>query len=285
VRSISKSVTSALVGIAFGDRADAALDRPLLDFFPEDTDLASPARRAIHLRHALTMSAGLQWEEDNPFADARNDAFGLEHSTDPVRFVLGRAVVAAPGTRFTYSAGLAQLLSAVLQRETGRPLRVYAREALFEPLGITDWEWIGNYAGGGPDAAAGLRLRARDLAKFGSLYLHDGRWNGRQVIPAAWVRASTRRQVTPVERGTLPPGREFGFLWSVDRLPTAAGPLEVHSALGNGGQCVFVLPALRTVVTLLAGRYDAAGPDWSRRLLLERIVPAVVTGARATGGQ
>jgi len=167
------------------------------------------------------------------------------------------------------------VLATIVQRTTGKRLRDYARTVLFAPLGITDFEWLGNLAGM-PAAASGLRLRPRDLAKFGSLYLHNGQWNGRQVVPADWVHESTRRQIgltTPVSAyGT----HGYGYLWWYTCYRTAVGTLEVPWTGGNGEQRIFVVPELHMVVTMLAGRYNdptAAGlPD---RLLLEQIVQAV----------
>jgi CubicO group peptidase (beta-lactamase class C family) len=178
VRSISKSITSALLGIALGAGAEAALAPPLFDYFPEHADLATAEKRTITLRHALAMSAGLDWREEASRPGGRQDEVVMLHSASPLRFALGRALVAPPGTRFNYNGGLTQLLAEVVERTSRRPLVTYARAVLFEPLGITDLEWLGDLEGT-PSAASGLRLRPRDLAKFGSLYLHGGRWSPR----------------------------------------------------------------------------------------------------------
>ena len=135
---------------------------------------------------------------------------------------------------------------------------------------------VGNLAGV-PAAASGLRLRPRDLAKFGSLYLHDGRWNGCQVVPGDWVHESTRRQIaltTPVSAyGT----HGYGYLWWHTSYCTAVGTLEASLASGNGEQRIFVVPELHMVVTMLAGRYnDPTARGLPDRLLLEQIVPAVL---------
>ena len=135
LRSVSKSVISALVGIAVGSGAIRSVDEPLVGFFPDYPDLATPERRALSLRHALTMSAGLQWNEELPYTDPRNDEIGMTMSADPIRYVLSRPIVAAPGSTWNYNGGLTQLLAAIVQRSTGRPLREYARTVLFEPLG------------------------------------------------------------------------------------------------------------------------------------------------------
>lgn len=275
LRSVSKSVVSALVGIALGSGKISSLDQALIDFFPEHKSLATAERRRITLRHALTFSAGIEWNEDVPYTNPLNDEIRMTDSKDPIGFVLSRAQVAAPGSTWNYNGGLTQVLGAIVERSTGQPLRDYARTVLFQPLGITDVEWVGDLAGT-PAAASGLRLRPRDLAKFGSLYLHGGRWRDRQVIPAEWVIESTRRRIptnTPVSAfGT----QGYAFQWWHNCYQTAWGTFEARTAVGNGQQRIYVLPELRLVVTVMAGRYN--DPNASRlpeRLLLEHIIPAL----------
>ena len=168
--------------------------RHSLDFFPELKDLQVPERRAITIRHALMMASGLRWHEDVPYTDPTNDEIVMTRSADPMGYVLSRPIAAPPGTVWRYNGGTTQVLGTIVQRATKQRLDDYARAVLFSPLGITDVEWLGNLAGV-PSAASGLRLRPRDLAKFGSLYLHEGKWNGRQVIPADWVKESTQRRL------------------------------------------------------------------------------------------
>ena len=235
IRSITKSVLSALVGITLASGKIRSLDGSLLNFFPGQAGGGKPGQSPISLRHALTRSAGLDWNEDIPYTDPRNDEIVMDRSKDPVAYVLARPMVAEPGRIWKYNGGLVQVLGTIVQRTTGKPLRDYARTVLFAPLGITDFEWMGDLAGM-PAAASGLRLRPRDLAKFGSLYLHGGQRNGRLVVPADWVRESTRRQIAlpiPVSAyGTS----DYGYLWWHSCLRTAMGTLEVALANGNGQQ-------------------------------------------------
>jgi CubicO group peptidase (beta-lactamase class C family) len=141
IRSITKSVTSALVGIALASGRIRSLDQSLLDFFPEQAAARRPGQPRISLLHALTMSAGLDWNEDIPYTDPRNDEVLMDLSKDPVAYVLTRPMVAEPGAVWKYNGGLPQLLATIVQRTTGEPLRDYARAVLFAPLGITDFEW------------------------------------------------------------------------------------------------------------------------------------------------
>jgi CubicO group peptidase (beta-lactamase class C family) len=270
IRSITKSVMSALVGIAVDSGAIRSLDAPLLDYFPEYADLQLPERQQITIRHALMMSAGLDWNENLSYQDPRNDETAMDRSADPLRYVLGRRIAAPPGTVWRYNGGTTQLLAAIVQRATKQPIADYARTMVFAPLGIADVEWLGRLAGL-PSAASGLRLRPRDLAKFGSLYLHGGQWNGHQVVPREWIDESTRRRLTFPQQ----PDRGYAYLWWHACYPTRSGVVEVPTAVGNGMQRIFVLRAQRTVVTVLSGRYNQPGGNPPERLLLDYIIPAL----------
>ena len=283
LRSITKSVVSALVGIAHSEGAIASLDQPLIQWFPEYPDLNTPDRRRVTLAHVLSMTSGFEWNEDVPYNDPRNDEIRMTRDSQPLRYALSRPFAVDPGSDYNYNGGLTQVMAAVLVRATKSSLQEYARTKLFEPLGITDVEWVGDLAGM-PSAASGLRLRARDLAKFGSLYLNGGRWNGKQIIPANWVELSTRRQFTLRPRPWADAGSKFGYgyFWWYNCDPTAAGLLEARTAVGNGQQRIFVLPGLKMNVTILAGRYNdfTTGATLGRRILLEHVVPAVKTGVQ-----
>ena len=275
LRSVTKSVISALTGIALASGAIKSLDQPLLDHFPEYADLNTLERRRVTLAHVLSMSSGFDWNEDIPYTDPRNDEIRMTRHKDPLRFALEPRFVANPGVQFNYNGGLTQVMAAVLERTTKTPIEDYARARLFEPLGITDVEWVGDLAGM-PSAASGLRLRARDLAKFGSLYLHGGRWNGKQILDAEWVERSTRRHVPLNSKSAA----GYGYFWWYNCHASDRGEIEVRAAVGNGQQRVFVLPGLKMVVTILAGRYNdfTVGGSLGRRILHEHVIPAVRTG-------
>lgn len=277
LRSVSKAIVGALVGIAIDQGLIASADQPLLDFFPEHAELATPDGRRITLWHALTMTTGLRWDEETfPYTDARNDETGMDRSDDPVRYVLSRPLVVAPGTKWNYNGGLTHVLAAVVQRASGRSLVGYAREVLFEPLGIREVEWVGTL-GDLPSAVSGVRLRPRDLAKFGSIYLHDGQWQGRQIVPAAWVRGSTTRQIAIDTRGT----EHYGYQqWFIDKQTSGSRTVEVFAAQGNGGQRIYILPELRMVVTVNGGNYNQRQfSGLPEKLLVERVIPAAMDEA------
>jgi CubicO group peptidase (beta-lactamase class C family) len=290
LRSITKSVVSALAGIALADGAIKSLEQPVIEWFPEYPELHTPAHRRVTLAHVLSMTSGLDWNEDIPYTDPRNDEIRMTRDSQPLRYALARAFASDPGAEFRYNGGLTQVMAAVIQRAVKMPIQDYARARLFEPLGITTFEWLGSLAGM-PSAASGLRLRGRDLAKFGSLYLHDGQWNGKQVIPPDWVRLSTRRhfafaRASARDRLGTHPGVQgaygYGYFWWYACYPTDGGLVEARTAVGNGQQRVFVLPGLDMAVTILAGRYNdfTTGNTLGVRILREHVIPAVRSGVR-----
>ncbi len=254
LRSVSKSVTAAALGIALGADFEKALASPIGSFFPRLN--LPPELDALKLHHVLTMTAGLEWNEMTvPYTDSNNDELRMYSVKDPVAMVLARGIRQEPGTSWYYNGGLTQVLAGVVGKITGKTLDAYANEVLFGPLGITRYEWIGvpQWNPPMPAAASGLRMRARDLAKLGSVYLHGGEWQGRQIVPAAWVERSTRRHVASIGDWSSRGIWGYGYQWWVGRFPEG---YEVAAAVGNGNQRVFVASKERVVVTVFAGEYN-----------------------------
>jgi len=190
MKSVTKSVASLAVGIAIDRGLIHGVDEPILSFFPELADLRTPESDRLLLRHALTMTLGLEWIESTPATgDLANDEARMYFSGDACRYVLTRPQVAAAGQQYFYSTGALALVSAILHRATGRPLDEFARASLLEPLGISGEEW--SRLGRDSDAGGGLRMRPRDMAKLGQLVLAGGRWDGRQIVSKGWIDAST----------------------------------------------------------------------------------------------
>jgi CubicO group peptidase (beta-lactamase class C family) len=265
--SITKSVTSLLVGIAIGRGKIASVDTPVSALLSDYTDLRTAEKNHITLRHLLTMSAGLDWDENvrNP----ANSVAQMRIAADPYRFVLERRVVNSPGQIYNYSSAGATLLSAVLRQVTGQSLEAFAREALFEPLGIHDVDWF-RFANGDVEPGAGLHLRPRDLARIGQLMLSKGRWNGREIVPAAWIVESTRPQIN---------GQDlyfYGYQWWLGRSLVNQREIRWFSAYGFGDQRLFVVPDLDLVLVITSGRYDRGQPGIvPLTLLAQFVLPAV----------
>ena len=190
LRSVTKSIISLLLGIAVDRRLIANLDEPVMKYFPEYADMATPGWDQITLRHLLKMASGLQWDENLPWND-KNDEWHLVPDTDPLRYVFHKPFSFAPDTFFTYNGGGTDLLGKTIEKASGARIDAFADEALFRPLGITEWE-LKHYRNGKLATAAGLRLRPRDAAKIGQLVLNIGAWGGRQIVSAAWIAESVK---------------------------------------------------------------------------------------------
>lgn len=248
LRSVSKSVVSLLYGIALEKGLVPALDTPLVDQFPQYSDLArDPERRRITVAHALTMTMGTEWDESIPYDDPRNSEIAMEMADDRYRFVLDRPIVTEPGAQWVYNGGATALLAYLVAEGSGQHLLEFAHEHLFAPLGIIDVEWVEGFDGE-PAAASGLRMRAADLLKIGQLILNDGRWNGQELVPAGWLEASFTQSV-PAEDEL-----RYGYQWWLGR--GGRDGRAWMAGFGNGGQRLVVIPDLDLAIVVFAGNYN-----------------------------
>jgi len=269
--SITKSFLSTLIGIAIDEGRIRSVREPVLGFFPEYPDITNldARKRALTIQHLLTMTAGLQWNELSlPYDDPNNDYRRYLASSDRVKYALGLRMVHAPGTRFSYNTALSQILSVILSRATGMSAAEYAKVKLFEPLDILDWSWTA-YDSEASVGGAGLYLRSVDIAKLGQLYLQNGVWDGRQVVPASWVQASTTSHVA-IDRW-----QDYGYQWWCYSQRAAREHLGGHErvayALGRGGQYLWVLPDAGVVVGCTA--WNDNNGQWPEAMLWEHVIP------------
>ncbi|MEV1168011.1 serine hydrolase [Nonomuraea sp. NPDC049784] len=241
LRSVSKSVVGLLYGIALGEGLVPEPRAGLVAQFPEYQDLvADPARAHLTIEHALTMTLGLEWNEDAPYTSPANSEIAMELAPDRYRYVLERPVIEEAGKRWLYCGGAAALIGGIIARGAGKPLEEYAATALFEPLGVNTFEWSrGEH--GTVSAAAGLRLRPADLAAIGQLVL-DG---GRDIVPSEWLQEMLRPRVL------IDQGFEYGYQWYM-----GTGERRWTGGIGNGGQRLVVQPEDELVVAVTAGEYD-----------------------------
>jgi CubicO group peptidase (beta-lactamase class C family) len=289
VRSVTKSVTSALVGIALAEGRLQSLDQPVARLVAAHLPThADPRLRAVTVRQLLTMTGGLAGDERGG-GDERLSR-RMAQSRDWVGHILGRRLAATPGTTFAYSNASFHLLSAIVADATGQSTLAFARAGLFGPLGIHSDHAFEPAVRTWPPTPAEerayeqasvawprdprgyqfgfgeLKLPARDLAKFGYLYLNGGRWNGTQVVPADYVRASTQPHSSLPGLG---PGGGYGYGWWTTSVDLHAG----FAAVGFGGQRILVIPDLDLVVVITSDprqqREDA------QDLVGQTIIPAV----------
>ena len=253
MKSVSKSVASLVVGTAIDRGLIRSVDEPIFSFFPELSDLRSPEKDRLQLAHALTMSLGLKWVEATPSNNYDNDEVRMQMARDPCRYVLGLPVVSSAGQEFFYNTGALTLVSAIVHKATGRPLDEFARQTLFEPLGITAVEW--KRVRGDSDAGGGLRLRPRDMAKIGQLVLAGGRWNDRQVVSKTWIETSTAPKLKATN------DQSYGYLWWLGRARLNGREVPWVGALGRGGQSIRIVSELDLVVVVTAGYYQDYSPQ------------------------
>jgi len=198
VRSISKSVVSACIGIAIDQHLIADIDQPVFSFFPEYSKYNTGEKKNITIRHLLTMSSGLSWDEENK-DESKNCESIMERSSNPIAFILNRPIAAAPGTTWNYNSGGTQLLAAIIKKVSGENIDEFATKNLFIPLQISNHQWV-KMDGGDPAAASGLRLRSRDLLKFGMLYSNHGIAQKTCRRRSWWVRISVLDRQDTCER-------------------------------------------------------------------------------------
>ena len=258
LNSCTKPVVSALTGIASDDGA-LREDDAVLRYFPDEAP-ANPddAKKAITIKHLLTMSSGISWPQHGP--DNISDQMG--RSPDWVKFILDRPMAAAPGTVTNYSNGDSHLLSAIIGKVTQSTALDFARERLFGPLGISDVRWDSDPQGRSIGSAA-LQLRPLDMTKLGRLYLASGAWNGRRILSADWVQKSfTAHTQMPTAGGAA----DYGYYWWL--YPQR----KLFEAWGGAGQRIGVFPELGVVVVMTG----AIGDDVPRSPFVAKLYDYVL---------
>jgi len=265
MQSVSKTVSSIIMGIAI-TRGDfkASLDTPLLKYFDvAKVKNVDDRKRRITLRHVMTMTTGLDWNEEVAYDDPKNDADLMEATDDWVQYVIDRPMAQEPGKVFNYSSGVSELLAFIFQKETGQDIEKYGEKYLFAPLGM-DHCWKRSPMGV-VDTEGGLFLRTTDLAKVGYLYLHDGMWDGKQVVSKDWVKQSVTPFIDAEE------GFKYGYKWWL--LPRTDRQGYVWMARGFGGQRLMVFPE-ENLIAVLTG-WEILKDEAGDRQLVNRILPAV----------
>jgi CubicO group peptidase (beta-lactamase class C family) len=273
IRSISKSIVSACVGIAVQQGKIKSVDQKIMEFFPGHEKLDTGLKSLLTIKHLLSMSSGLVWNEEVPYDNPENSEIKMIRSADPVEYVLSQPMEATPGKIWKYNGGTTQLLAAIIEKTTGKKIDSFANENLFQPLGIMRFEWA-KYPGTNlPAAASGLRLRSRDLLNFAFLYDKKGKWNDKQLIPEKWIEESFQPQVQRPDGGAY--GYQF-WMWD-EKLGDRTIP--VVTCVGNGDQRIFFDNANDLLVVMTAGNYN----KWDIKnntsaLLRNYIYPALFNG-------
>lgn len=280
VKSVTKSVVSALAGIALDHKLLPDLNTRVFNLFPEyatdftkNKNIGFPElirdndalKREITLKNLLTMQTGYLWEDSNPLSSRV-----FNSSSDPVRSTFDLPFETTPGTTFNYCTPASHVMGVVVSKSVGGNLKEFADTALFSKIGVTVTSWSNDPLGrtmGGTE----LSMKATDMIKFGLLYLNEGKMNGKQVISKLWIQESTSEQVILNEWDVLPEANGYGYYWW--RRKTNGH--QVFVASGYGGQLICVIPDLQMVITTTCFDNDRnRGRSEIRRLheFIDRIV-------------
>lgn len=275
MQSVTKTVTSVVIGVARARKEFPDPDTPVLKFFdPAAVEHLDDRKRRMTIRHLLTMTAGLEWNEDLPYADAKNSAMLMEASFDWVEFTIDRPMAAEPGTVFKYNSGATQLLSHIFRRATGQDIEEYAERHLFTPLGIDRYFWKRSPSGLA-DTEGGLYLRPGDLAKIVYLYLKGGVWEGKRVVDPEWVKESLAPLIAVSADGV-----KYGFKWWL--YPYGQGRLAWGGS-GFGGQRPIAFPEHDLIVVFTGWNILPDRPSLTPRAAIDRILQAVPALRRGSG--
>ncbi len=273
--SVTKSVTSILVGIAQAEGFISDLDEPVLEIFTDRNFSNVDSRKeALTIRHLLQMRSGLEWNsQDVPFLIGTIDKHDYDlvtnisnwwdlfpsnpvidwnlmiHSPDWIQFVLDKPMVADPGTEFYYNSGCSHLLSAIIAKKTGMNTERFAKQYLFDPLNINNYTWQ-NDSQSLSMGGFGLWLQPNDMAKIGYLCLNNGQWNGEEIIPPDWIFDSTQ---------DYSPGSGYGYQWWT--FYDSDHESSYYKAIGFGGQYIIVIPDASVVVVLTSSEFHNSNPN------------------------
>jgi len=273
VASVTKSITSIMIGVAIDQGLIGGVDQYLVELLPSYAQVinADPLKQKLQLWHILSMTSGIEWDEETyPYGSLQNDATRMERHPNPVQFILDRPVIREPGEQFQYSGANSMLLSAILQEATGMTVADFAKVYLFEPLGISQYRWDA-YADGHTNTDGGLSLRPRDMAKIGQLMLNQGRWDGVQIVSPEWVAESTRAHTTVML------SIQYGYQWWREKQAILLQTVEPYFAAGYGGQLITVYPD-QNMVVVVTGETANHDENSSRYVLLRStyILPATI---------
>ncbi|SDN90574.1 serine hydrolase domain-containing protein [Acetanaerobacterium elongatum] len=265
VYSVTKSVLSALTGIAIRERLITGIDQKVSELLPDYyKDIDDIRKKDITVKNVLTMSGGLE--------SIDKDYYSFFSSPDWFAYTLKKPLVDKPGEKFVYNTGLTHFLSRIITNTSGISTKDFAQKYLFSQIGINAKNWdkdsTGCYGGG-----AGLYLTPQDMARFGYLYLNNGIWDGKQVIPAEWVKESSTKQIS-VENGV-----DYGYLfWMRKTTNTATGKdIFTYQADGAGGQKIIIFPEQNMVAVVTAG-VNLSSKDGldTQRIVADFVAQAVV---------
>jgi CubicO group peptidase (beta-lactamase class C family) len=259
IQSVTKSVTSMLVGIAIERGKIEGVEQLVYPIFPEYKGRKwIDEEYDITLKDVLTMTGGLDWDESSlPYIDPKNDNVAMNLSGDWIGYTLDKGRAFKPGEKFVYCSGLSILLGGMIKNSTGMYADEYAEKHLFGPLGITDYMWTKSPQGT-RHTGGGLSLRPMDFLKLGQVMLDGGTWKGKRILPEKWTKDSLREHVSIHEK------IQYGYQWWLYTFKTPNGPVKTAMGRGYGGQYIMIAPTLNLVAVTTAHNFKGAGISWEK---------------------
>jgi CubicO group peptidase (beta-lactamase class C family) len=265
IASCTKSIISALIGIAIDKGFIANVDQPVIDFFQDKTfDNSDNRKKSMTIENLLMMASGLNCKDT--YLHQWQGLYDMRNSSDWVKYVLDLPMSGIPGEKFEYCNGVSFLLSAIIRNASEMSTLDFAKQYLFTPLDIADVDWEANPQGYHLGYGE-MWLTAHDMAKIGWLYLNKGKWGNKQVIPSAWVEASTRGHID----ATL--FDHYGYQWWIDSVGWF-NSVDYYVAVGYEGQRIFVVPE-KNLVVVFTGHLTGKDSFIPKKLLSSYIIPAV----------
>lgn len=271
LQSVTKTITSVIVGVAITKGDFPSVDTPVLSFFDTSHVAYIDARkRKMTVRHLLSMTAGFDWNEGLPYIDPRNSAVQMEGSYDWVGYTINKPMAEDPGTRWNYNSGATELVAHIFRKATGTDIEDYAAKNLFGPLGITRWYWKRTPAGI-IDTEGGLYLEASDLARIWYLFMLNGKWDGKEIVSPSWVEQS----IAPVASVSPNPGApKYGLAWWLYRNPRDTTQF-LWGGSGFGGQFPVAFPKHDLLVVFNGWNILPGRGGLPLRATLDRVLGAV----------
>ena len=256
--SATKSFTSALVGIAIDKGYIVSADDKIFTYLPDYISLMDTQKEKITIKHMLTMSSGLKWNEwDVSVSESDHDIVQFNQSYDPVYYLLSKPIVTEPGTAYYYNGGGVDLLGEIVRKASGLSVKTFSYNNLFSKLGITNYNWQTLYPSGITCCHGDVYITPRDMAKIGYLYLKKGMLNGERIISEEWINKSIQNQITPPVNWAY----GYGYLWWLKRYSVGISSYYAFNAEGWGGQQIIVIPSENMVVVFTGANYVSNPPN------------------------
>ncbi len=264
MRSASKSIYSAITGIAIDKGFIKSKNKKVLSFFPEYTlNNMTDAKKRITVEDLLTQQTGLDCDISNPKSEGNETT--MDYSDDWVKFTLDLPMIDAPGKNGRYCSGNPVTLGRIVEKTTNMPLLQFAKKNLFEPLGFTNYKWYFKPDKSNAEDYCQVYLTPREMIKFGLMYLDNGMWKGKQILSSDWVNQS-------FEKHSIIQGVDYGYLWWLKYLEADGVKYYTKAAQGNGGQRIYVLKEQNMVAVITGGNYNSQSP--SDELMKKYILPS-----------